>query len=317
MKKNILILIAFLSLQICIGQSNNSDITAEGITSPLHQKYMGKVVFSDNNAITERTIVNEEKFKDVFVLGDQIYFRYYMDNSLTNYLKKLFPKEELWRIREYGLYYFKISLDGAEIIFQDGCSKSAIKEIHKDTRTTSCGAFKSDGESYIGMSFFDKFLEKANSKLTIGSHKIKFEIFPYLEAHAGMPQTPVAMGEFTLKVNENSLKGDPNICFPKARMSNKEIEAEVLAAFRQTNSVSKNEIVVLGNEDWVISRSEATGVITGRYMNAIIAYKKGDKCGYESAGFEADYDGSNYSKKMRRAIDDHNFKEIPCSCLSK
>ena len=60
-------------------------VVTEGISSPLHQKYMGKIVFAGTDTDIKKAQENEAAFISKATLGNPVYFRVYMDNSLTNY----------------------------------------------------------------------------------------------------------------------------------------------------------------------------------------------------------------------------------------
>jgi hypothetical protein len=92
-------------------KSSKPDPNAEqGITGPLHEKYMKRVVFlsADKEAeqVAETDIIQE------FTLGKPAYFRVYMEQSGPKALTKVTPETSLNDLA-LGLFYgMRISLDG-------------------------------------------------------------------------------------------------------------------------------------------------------------------------------------------------------------
>lgn len=90
---------------------------------------------------------------------------------------------------------------------------------------------------------------------------------------------------------------------PAAKMSNKDIENQMLAAFKNSNDWKTGRLkaketskIAIVDPDWTIRRHELTGAILHRYIRAAIAVKTPDgSCGiYKLVTFQQDYVGGQY-----------------------
>jgi hypothetical protein len=339
MKKALLFItfLMLLSINIVLGQGtlgvnlnteiaqenpkHSKDLPNNGISSPMHKKYMGKVVFSKKEAALNFEKEIESDFETKFTLGDAIYLRVYMDNSLANYVNRLykgdFNKSSL--IYE-AVYYFKFYVDGIPIFIgrygQNGIG--TFVQEQKQTLTTYRGCFYKDG-GYTGIVLFKDFLAKAEDKLTVGDHKIKVEVYPrddyfaYKNPIYNKLAPMVASGEFTLTfagVNSN----DESMCLPKAKMQDKTVEAGMLKAFNSSGSRGEGKVAKITVGTWNIVRNENSGIILRRSIGGAIGFTKDGKCKYQEFDFSQDHDGSKFLDEVYiRGIG--GTTDINCGCF--
>lgn len=293
-----------------------ADLPNDGITSPMHQKYMGKIVFSKKEAALEKGKEMESDFTTKFTLGgpDPIYFRVYMNNSLSNYITRLFETDSR-RLKDLlATYLFKFYLDGIPIAYSRyGAGRTAFSLADKQAFTTFRSSFYKDDGYSKGTNMFKEFLSKTEDKLTPGDHKIKVEVYP-MDDYADVFIAPmVASGEFTLTVSANAFNpNDDAVCMPKAMMQDKKIEAGMLKAFNSSKGEGKVARIV--ESDWTIERNQTTGIILRHSIDGIIAFTKDGKCKYQVFGFAQDYDGTKFQDGIYQ-LSEGSSKEINCSCL--
>ena len=109
---------------------------------------------------------------------------------------------------------------------------------------------------------------------------------------------------------------------PKAALSDKKLESEMIAAFKASQTYKdrvKGEVlrVVIIDPDWMIRRNQLTGVILHRYIRAAIAVKNSDgSCTvWQNVTFQQDYVSNSFQATRFDGIGDP-FK-IPCENVNK
>jgi hypothetical protein len=172
-----------------------------------------------------------------------------------------------------------------------------------------------------------KFAERM-SQLEAGEHTIIVKL--------NCNYSFVAEGQFTITGDDFSvysqMSNDLNelasnlktqgAMMPKAARSDKELEAEMIAAFKASQTYKdrvKGEIlrVVIIDPDWMIRRHELTGVILHRYIRAAIAVKNSDgTCTvWQLVTFQQDYVGDQFQPTRFDGIGDPY--KIPCENVNK
>lgn len=290
-------------------RANAPDKPTDGITSPMHEKYMSKVVF----CLTEDGLLkgqeNEAKFANKFTLGEPLVFRVYMNNSLSNYLKTQKFHET------HGRYWIQFTLDDIHV-FKEWVDNRMFNEDEKAKWTTWKGALKSpDGDNYIGIMQFNTFVRENEAKLTPGDHKLKIEILPYQDYPEPFTGPVVASGEITMTVKGSVVdKNDVRACLPKAVMTDKALEAKILAAFKAQGWKETPKEVRITSK-WTIVRNQYSGVILSRFVEAYVGSSRDGKCIKQSFNFYQDHDGSGYQDDVYlKGIGDQ--RDIPCQCLN-
>lgn len=164
---------------------------------------------------------------------------------------------------------------------------------------------------------------KGLAKLSEGDHTIIVRI--------NINYSPVAEGKFTISGNDFGAYNDlaeqlnsaadniktKDAAMPKAEMSDKKLEAEMIAVIKGSNTYKdriKGEIIrlVIVDPDWTIRRNELTGVILHQYIRAAIAVKNVDgTCTvWNLVTFQQDYVGNKFGKTKFDGVGDPY--KIPC-----
>lgn len=287
------------------------DTPNNGISGPLHEKYMGKIVFAKSEAAIDFQKEIESEFVTEATLGDVIRYRVYMDNSLVNYLKgNKF-------VETHGRFLIKYYLDGVEASSRE-LPEDWFSYDEKTKFTTFRGAFKS-GKSTQGTGeySFNEFLKENESKLTPGKHVVKVEYLPYQSYPEKYVGPVVASGEITLVVTGSVMDpSDEKLCMPKAKMTDKDLTANIIKAYKEKGySETPSEVRIL-SPTWEIVRNENTGIVTNRGIGALVATTEKGKCFYQTFTFYQDYDGSSYQNYLY-IYSNGPKSDIPCGCIVK
>lgn len=316
----------FLAITILLTQSIFSQDKTLGMTSPTHEKYVGKIVFTGDEKNIEKQKENEAGFKTEFNLGEPIFFRVYLKDALLNTLRplsKAFSKSaNKTTFESASKFTLKVFLDGK---FLDSLPSANLKSDEFDleskmTWTTFRGALKSsDGSTYIGTLIYKEILWNYNRLLVTGKHKLKIEVYPSCSSLGNdgktIEGTMMASGEIVLNVNGNiEDKNDPNICMPKSLMSDTELEKSISSLYLKEKK-SPALSVKITSPKWEIIQNKYTGRPTSRKVDVVIAYKEGNICFKQSYFVTQQYDGSGYTKDVALGIYMPYPKEISCKCL--
>lgn len=298
-----------------LAQKSNK-IKDQGITGPLHQKYVGKIVFSKSVIKKEET--NEASFVKEFSIKEDIFFRVYMKESIYNALcDSGYSTSYLDRDSEF---YISIELDSETPFGRDLYLRNLMSPDEKKQYTTFQGCFKKE-EDEIGAIDWKQFIENKQQSLTPGKHIIKIRLSVRgRNDKADYKGILVATGEFTLNIPANFIDpNDPSICLPKANKKDAVLEAKMMVAVKKTikDLGWKNEPtkIILKSTDWNIIKNEYTGRILKRSMEAFVASKIEGKCAYELYTFYQDYTGSGYQDKTYTGSAPLETENIHCDCL--
>src|SRR6478609_3604354 len=93
-----------------------SDIVkTEGIKTSLHQKNIGKIVFTSKSIAT--STLHETDFLQSYTLTNKsnLFFVAFLGNSLTNYMHRLSPALPADSLVKMGNYQFTLLIDGKQI----------------------------------------------------------------------------------------------------------------------------------------------------------------------------------------------------------
>jgi hypothetical protein len=319
MKK--IILITFVSSFInCFSQ--NSEVVTDGFTSPIHEKYSNKIVFASK---TEHLAFKEEietEFKSEFNLGELIYFRVFLDNSLINYLSPIVKEtDELKGQNSTFKMVFYIDNVIIENLKNDNISLTEFSSSEKGTRTTFKGAFKSeyDADDMIGKDVFKEMIRIQEAKLTPGKHELRMEIVPiYLDpvnSTNTVKGNVVASGSITLNVKEVIINpADPNVCMPLAVKSDPALEAK-MSKYYFNEFKSTCDVVKIYSDNWVIEKNNLTGVNMSRHIDAYFGYKATNGACYKQLYIVSqEFDGTKFVDKMD-FLGNYFPTEINCKCL--
>lgn len=289
----------------------------DGITSPLHQKYLGKIVFT--KTALGKDEIKETDFLQSYTMGDPLAFRVYMDNSLTNYLVAGYADKDKSALIQMGTYSIKFYVDGVEA-YKQRFTKELFDPEEKNMFTTWKGTFtdaqKSDLETTRAWTAFKK---ASSDKLTIGEHMIKIEVMPDIQCLSCKEKnkdfSPVATGEIKVVIAKSIVDpNDPLMCMPYTDVSNVPLETEFLklTSKEKTGWEEQSVKVKLKTNDWTLIRNDL-GKVLSKERNAYVGLKKGDICTYMLFTFSKDFDGVNYGET--KVINFEGTKKIPCDCL--
>ncbi len=203
-------------------------VKSEGITSPLHQKNIGKITFMGSPIEIQN--YKESDFLTSFILKDTTDFnlRVYLGNSLTNYLHPLAKDLKTDDLVSKGNFQFTFYIDD-NLIYKENLNRGAFGTENKNTRTVfRVPLISSTNEDHWGRFLWNRFLLKGGEDaLTDGTHKMKIEIRPYLK------NLGVIVGDIIAE-------GQISIIVPKINVSEKQI------------AVQK----ILPNSGWTISNEQ-------------------------------------------------------------
>lgn len=183
--------IRILSLAIL---STNIAFADQGVTSPVHGKHIGEIVWSKKPI--DFSSPNESSFQKTFNAGDPIYGRVYQEKAINNYMA--YNNGSSSPIREGG-YEIRAIINGKPVtssfgVFLDG--KISGKK-GSDWTTWRFSPYPENPDQGLEQDIASKWM-KAVRGLSAGNHKIRFEAW----GTQGQFKTkqPMAAGEFTLVI---------------------------------------------------------------------------------------------------------------------
>jgi CubicO group peptidase (beta-lactamase class C family) len=185
-------------------------VKSEGITSPLHQANLGKIVFTAKSIPVES--LKETDFLKTFELTgtDDLAMRAFMDNSLTNYLHALAPELSVDELMRNGNYQFSFFVDG-RLIHKENLNPFWLSVDNKNTKTTHGSVFINSAtpESPWGTVWHIFLLNGGAQALTAGKHLLRIELRPYLKTNDLKVGSLLAAGELPLTVFQPTV--DPKL----------------------------------------------------------------------------------------------------------
>ena len=161
----------------------------DGMTSEIHTKYVGKIMFAKDIIPTTGAI--ESDFVGEFGISDYIYGRLYMPKSIENYPiyenKKLAAGDTINPDHNnYGKFYYKLYVDGV----LDEWPVELVKLKNKKTTTYQVWIHPKP-EHYKVSSSWERIIES----LSPGEHIIRIEMFGGSNNYQGGAEAVVS-GEF-------------------------------------------------------------------------------------------------------------------------
>jgi len=288
-----------------------------GITGSLHQKYLKQIVFSkkpiDGNS-------PESELSNSFNLGDDIFFRLFLERSLANDARAARIEEGV-KAQELKA---EIHINGTKIY-----DNYEVNGLHKyrfnyENSTSALEALSHnkwvelEGDNGFANEFLTDFFYATN-RLPVGSHKVKI-VLPKLNIS----------GEFTLNVTEaGKLALAKKLCVMPVIQShaehfNKGLKivtngAEVIKTAPRENSTFVK--VVETASDWVYHKNRY-GIITHRTLYGRAFYKYNDTGLYYSKDIEfyqenTSSGGSKYGKTTWGYINQRTSYAFHKDCVGK
>lgn len=290
---------------------------------PQYQNNIGKVCFS--NEEFERTLP-ESKYIKTYTFGDKLSMRAFMAHSPANSMllqlqeggKKSREINENRNPFEYQTkVLFVLYLDGQKVT-NTSYAMNFTKEDMTGLATHRAEFNDGTDELYFGETLMTD-LKRKQDLLTPGTHKLRIELVPVKTAGYGddFPYKPIAVGEIDMIVKNNAIDvNDPEACLPKAVMTDKALEAKILAAFKTRFPGVTAKDVRITSDRWYISKNQYTGVPLRRSVNATIGKSKAGKCSRDEYSFAQDYDGTGYQNEVYLLGEGIGTeREISCKCL--
>lgn len=127
------------------------------------------------------------------------------------------------------------------------------------------------------------------------------------------------LGGFFKKVS-NAVKPaatTESTCLPTAVMSDPELEAGILKAFKAQGFKEEGKVVRIVSDHWTIVRHDVTGAVIGRKVLAWVGATLKDKCIKEDFEFMQDHDGESFQKDFRMTSVVGHQDKIKCECLQE
>lgn len=270
----------------------------EGMTSDIHTKYVGKIMFSKNKIPKEGAL--ESDFTNEFGYNDYIYGRLYMPRSPKNYPRYVISKLEAGDTikpdnNNYGNFYYKLYVDG--VLDRWPVEFVQLKNDKATTYQVWIHAKPSDHK-------LDNEWKRIIDDLSPGKHTIKVEMYTGSTLYSSGVEAVVS-GEFNI-TKKSDETFDYGLTFNdiEAKMSNPKLESDMLAAARdyaKVNNYKENfQEVKIANRDWTIIRHELTGVVLRRIIDVhCLALWPDGHCSSQKFVFGQEHDGRNFSNTVR------------------
>lgn len=286
----------------------------DGISNSTHEKFMNKIVFSNSDIAFESP--DESKFITDYNLGDPLFFRVYMDNSLINSLVLENPSDVPSTMETHARYKFSFFIDDAEVAWEAAQEDFIDSSAKRSWTSWKSAMVTKDGKYYMGKGIYKTFIKNGN--LTEGTHKLTIKIAPYQT----YPKTYTAdpyVGTLNVTVKKDWLDpNDSDLCLPQSKKKDAALEQKLRLAYKEKGHSNEIGRLVITSKGWTTLRNSYSGVVLGRSIEAAIGYKKDGKCYYEMFDFDQDHDGSNYmvNATYLSGIGISTFS-IPCDCLKE
>jgi hypothetical protein len=292
----------------------------QGITSPTHQKYVKKIVFTKVDQPMAQ--INEAGFTNEFKLGDLLYYRVFLEKSSVNQLRAGPGGDQLnGVVYVRPVYKMTFYLDGRKLP-----EKPMIYSMKPDEHakwTTWRGAFKMDDslrrpDLFLpGESEFIEFLSDMESTISPGKHSIKVEIRPVIsQPDMKIEGDVMAAGEFTLNVPAGWVnRADTWLCLPKAAMKDAPLERKMMAAFAAARPKESGRTISITLPAWAIVRNNLTGIILHRTTSAAVGSETGGVCRMQIYDFSQEYVGNAFAGDPYLSFAGIVQRRMPCGCL--
>jgi len=209
----ILLLYLVVVTSAIFGQSPDI-VASNGITSKLHQKNVGKIIFTSRAVPLSE--LNASHFLNNYELTNKsnLYISVFLNNSMTNYLHRLAPALSADSLVKVGNYQFSFYVDDA-LVYQTNLWPGAPRPAQQHTETVWSKPLIDAGSSWWSQSAWNRFmLNGGKQALTEGRHILKLELKPYIIDSLLTTGDIIASGQIELMVN---LK--PQIILDKIKLS--------------------------------------------------------------------------------------------------
>lgn len=213
----LLLLVISLSCLTVSGQSGNLFKIVKD-TGEVYRSNKGKVTFMDGNILLAKYQKSDILTTYELTFKSNLHIRFFLENSITNYLHQLAPEVSSEELINAGNLQFAFYVDN-QLIYKEninpGCNFGGSS---KNTSTTfSIPLTSSKGENLWSLHMWDRFkLHGGEKALTVGSHKLKVEVRPYISLNKNKE----------VKVGSLIAKGKVTLIIKTPEVSAKQIEIQ-------------------------------------------------------------------------------------------
>ena len=293
------------------GRSSDKKFTAnsEGITGPVHEKSIGKILFSDA-MITREKMNIESTYKTKFTLGDNIYSRGFFEFPLASYYVYSDANNAYENRAGNNTFAMLLMVIDGKVAYkvksENGVDKlmgAGIPSIEADAQVndkyiTTCQIPVFPGKEDGGA---DKYLVSVINALPAGEHTVSVT---YRAGNISQRynKEPIAEGSFILVVPEGKaggmMLGRSWDAVPEG-MKDAALSAKMLAVIQEYAKSQKwketFKKIKITESQWSIVRNKYTSVIEGRSIEvAAYATFPDGHCTSQKFGILEDYDGTSY-----------------------
>lgn len=275
----------------------------QGITGEVHGKYVGQIVWS-NEEITAAS-PDESKFKKKFTINDYIFGRFYLKESVQNTIYQSTVEE----INEIPCYY-RFFVDGKLYDWKEDpflFTGRSLPWTHRKVLLNVPSNMKR-GDDGVEWS-------KLVNSLEPGEHEIKITV------HCNkVPHEILATGNFAFVKKAGEVVKIGSLENEKAgALDNEELRAEILKAINDHSNRNHWKYegffkVKVISDNWTILTNRNSGVITGRSVEAYCLLKEEDgTCSIAPYIFAQQYTGNGYTKNVYYYTKgDAPYKAVDC-----
>lgn len=178
----------------------------DGITSDLHRKNLGKIVFTAKamppESLKESDLIQSVQLNETTDLA----MKAFMGNSLTNYLHRLAPELAADELGRNGNFQFSFFVDGV-LVDKENLHPAWVPAETKNAKTIYSATFINSAtpDSRWGAIWYLFLMNGGHQALTAGKHVLKIELRPYLQTSELKVGDPIASGELQLDVTRPTL----------------------------------------------------------------------------------------------------------------
>jgi CubicO group peptidase (beta-lactamase class C family) len=176
----------FLFLQfsfLSLNAQQEDIVRNQGITSPVHQANIGKIIFTDRDIPLME--LKETDFLSNYELTNKsnLFITVFMGNSLTNYMHRLAPGLTADSLVRIGNYQFALFIDD-HLIYSSNLFPGAPQPKIQDTATVISKPLidNQHDRAWWSQFYWGRFMYNGgDSVLTEGKHLLRMEIKPYVQ----------------------------------------------------------------------------------------------------------------------------------------
>ena len=195
MKRYSLLVLLLLLINVKLMAQVANITPVDAITLPIHKANIGRIIFTaDTVPAAQLTEANTLK---TFILKPEnnLSMRAFFGNSLTNYQHQLAPELTVEQLNQ-GNYQFTYFIDGKQI-YQENLHKGAGYARNKNGMTSlSVKLLSTQHEDMWSRYMFSRMMMRGGEDaLSIGSHKLKIELRPYVNIPSIKTGDIIAEGE--------------------------------------------------------------------------------------------------------------------------